>query len=92
VGLFTKTTINHVSNTDLEGINSHIVVIDTIGNKTLRIIKVYRCFNPIDNLSGRALFRTQQNIIKQAYTDNCILLEDFDLNGSTVHFAFQDKL
>jgi endonuclease/exonuclease/phosphatase family metal-dependent hydrolase len=82
VGIYTKTNINYVRRTDLEGLDSHLVIIDIQGKSILRLINIYRCFNPANNISARELFRAQLTLIKTAYIENCIVLGDFNLDWS----------
>ena len=51
VGLYISKDINYVCRTDLEGLNSHIVIIDITGESKLRVINVYRSFAPQDGES-----------------------------------------
>ena len=47
VGAYVRHEIKYKRRIELEGQNSHIVIIDvTEKNKTLRIINIYRSFNP----------------------------------------------
>jgi hypothetical protein len=34
---------------DLEGINNHLIIIDIDGEKTVRLINIYRSHKPRDN-------------------------------------------
>ena len=47
VGLYISKDINYVRRTDLEGLNSHVVIIDITGESKLRVINVYRSFAPL---------------------------------------------
>ena len=72
--------------TDLDGQNSGLVVIDVVLQSTVRIIGVYRVFNPPGNVTQHAYFTIQLNLIKQA-TENArnmkiIILGDFNLNDT----------
>ena len=63
---------------NLEGTNSHIVIIDLEGPITVkRIINVYRSFNPQNNVSARDKFKYQLEIIKSAMTQSTVLIGDF---------------
>ena len=66
----------------MEGINSHIVIIDVKCNKNLRLITTYRPFNPQNGVSPKDYFSYQMNQIRQAFTTNTILLGDFNLDIS----------
>ena len=51
VGVYISKTINYVRRTDLEGIDSSLIIIDLEGKCNTRIINVYRCFNPQGNVT-----------------------------------------
>ena len=55
VGLYISKDINYVRRTDIEGLNSHIVIIDITGESKLRVINVYRSFAPQDGESQQIL-------------------------------------
>ena len=46
VGFYISKDINYVRRTDLEGLNSHVIIIDITGESKLRVINVYRSFAP----------------------------------------------
>ena len=87
VGIYVNNTVDYTRRRDLESINSHIIVIDIKSNKELRIINLYRSFNPPNNAHPKTFFESQLHIIKNALNDNCILLGDFnlDLNMKGIH-------
>ena len=83
-GIYIKNIIKYIRRSDLEGQNSGLVIIDVELQSTVRIIGVYRAFNPPGNVTQHAYFTTQLNLIKQA-TENArnmkiIILGDFNLN------------
>ena len=82
VGIYINNNINYIRRYELEGLNSHIVIVDLAGIKELRIITVYRCFNPQNNMSAKEFFVYQLNVIKSALSSNCIVLGDFNLDLS----------
>ena len=79
VGCYVKSNLNYIRRTDLEGTNLHLLVIDIKSEHDLRIINIYRSFNPLVMTNARELFKTQLSLIKQAMTSNTILLGDFNL-------------
>lgn len=92
VGVYIKSNINYVRRMDLESDSLHVVVIDVKSASNLRIITVYRPFNPPGNVSAREFFNQQMCQIKKAYTQNTILLGDFNLDWSkkgTHDYAFK---
>ena len=49
----------------LEGVYSHLFIIDIEGSSAIkRIIKVYRSFNPQNNINARLKFKYQLELIK----------------------------
>ena len=57
VGLYISKDINYVRRTDIEGLNSHIVIIDITGESKLRVINVYRSFAPQVGESQQSKFK-----------------------------------
>jgi hypothetical protein len=80
VGVYIKSEINFVLRTEIEGVNQHIAVIDVIGTIRFRIINIYICFNPLNNVNARDFFNQQLNLIRTAYTENTFVLGDFSLD------------
>jgi hypothetical protein len=72
--------LNYDRRTELEGTDSHIVITDIKGTRNLRVRNIYRCFNPSNNLSQREFFIYQLGLISNAYSNNTILLGDFNLD------------
>ena len=70
----------------LEGVDSHLFIIDIEGSSAIkRIIKVYRSFNPQNNINARLKFKYQLELIKNAMTDKCVVIGDFNLNYDKIH-------
>ena len=93
VGCYISTSLNYVRRSDLEESDLHIVIIDIKSIKNLRIINVYRPFNPLIHVNPRTFFNNQLQIIRNAYTRNTILLGDFNLdwNKKGAHeYAFKN--
>jgi hypothetical protein len=80
VGIYLKSEINYVRRLYLEGSNLHLVIIDVRANKNLRIINIYRSFNPQDGQHPRTFFNNQLERIRIAMNSNTILLGDFNLD------------
>ena len=73
VGMFISNNVNYKRMHQLEGINSHIIIIDITDSCTVkRITNVYRCFNPQGNISARDKFIYQLQIIKNAHTKSIV--------------------
>ena len=81
-GIYISNTITYKRRTDLEGLNSHLVIIDIEGVKPYRIINLYRCFTPQEGIPAREKFNIQLDLINIALTRNTILLGDFNLDYS----------
>ena len=64
---------------ELEGKDSNVMIIDLLDERKTRIINVYRTFNPV-GMTARNKFLQQLKILKHAFTNNCIILGDFNLD------------
>ena len=51
----------------------------------LRIINIYRSFNPQNNVSPRDKFKYQIQLIKTAMTSDTVLLGDFNLDYKRIY-------
>ena len=81
VGIYIKNDIKYVRKYELEGTNSHILIIDVTNKfKTYRIINIYRSFSPQEGISAREKFRHQLGLIKEALTNETVLIGDFNLD------------
>jgi hypothetical protein len=93
VEMYIKSSLIHIRKYTLEGNDYHILIIDVKSEKDLRLIDLYRSFNPCGQLSPRQFFAYQLSLIKAAMTNNCILMGDFNLdwNMKGVHsYAFKN--
>ena len=79
-GIYLNKNINYKRRKDLEKKNSHIVIIDIVANKTIRVISVYRSFRPIDMTPG-IFFEVQLEILANAQCSSCYILGDFNLDA-----------
>ena len=84
VGVYLNKSVEYTRMFQLEGVDSHIIVIDVPNCAVRRIINVYRSFNPQNNVNARTKFKYQLEIIKNAMTDRCIVVGDFNLDYSKV--------
>ena len=82
VGVYVNERIKYRRRSDLEGTNSHIVILDIEGHKNLRIISIYRTFKPQENITAREKFNYQLNLIKIDLTPESILLGDFNIDDA----------
>ena len=86
VGFYIKNCIKYERKRELEGTDSHLIVIDVDNAKhdNKRIINLYRSFNPILE-TAKDLFLKQLNLIKTAFTNGCVILGDFNLDYKMRH-------
>jgi hypothetical protein len=80
VGCYVNADLSYIRRPDLGGLNSHLVILDIMGPTTLRIINIYRCFKPKNNISEMEFFKYQVDLIHSAYTNNTIVLGDISLD------------
>jgi exonuclease III len=79
VGVYINFNINYTRQINLEGHNSHLVIMDIEGHKKLRIINIYRPFNPQNAIPPKEFFVHQMELIRIASTNKTIVLGDFNL-------------
>ena len=82
VATYIRNTIKYRRRKDLEQENGHLIIIDIGTTKQLRVINIYRPFNPT-NLTEKAFFLQQLNTINGIITKHTILLGDFNLDLNT---------
>ena len=79
-----KKEIDYVRRSDLETVDTSVVIVDVNLVVDYRIINVYRSFNPPHGLTQKAAFAQQLNLIKKATTNlkgrEIIILSDFNLD------------
>ena len=80
VGIYINAKIKYTRQSALEGKNSHVVIIDIIEPSNLRIINIYRSFNPPTPHTPRSFFSYQISLVKAACTSSSIVLGDFNLD------------
>jgi hypothetical protein len=81
MGIYVRQKINYVRRFHyLEGMDSQIVIIDVKYTWDLRIIKIYRRFNPQGGMHPKDLFSYQINVSRAAMTINTVFLGDFNLD------------
>ena len=84
MGIYVKSNIETIRRSELEGINSNLVIIDIRGEQNFRLINVYRCFNPTNGMCAKQFFIYQLGLIKAAFIKNTILLGDFNIDANIV--------
>jgi endonuclease/exonuclease/phosphatase family metal-dependent hydrolase len=82
VCVYKSNHLKYVRRTDLEGVNAHLVIVDIKVSVGLRIINIFRCFNPQEGITPKEKFLIQLNLIKSAITQHTILLGDFNMDYS----------
>jgi endonuclease/exonuclease/phosphatase family metal-dependent hydrolase len=93
VGCYINLSIDYTRRRDLEEKGLHLIILDVKSHKNVRLINVYRPFNPRNGMNPREFFNRQLNIIRRSYTKNTIILGDFNLdwNMNGVHnYAFRN--
>ena len=78
--IYIKNGIRYNRRYDLEGNNSHLVIIDVKAEVDTRIINLYRCFTPQDGSTARQHFQIQLDLIKGSYVPKSIVLGDFNID------------
>ena len=85
VAIYIKNSISYQRRVDLEKENLHIIILDVESSPPVRIITIYRTFNPQCGCTPRDNFRKQLNTISNATTTSTILLGDFNLDENKRH-------
>ena len=80
VGIYVNNAIDYVRRSDLERVDCHVIIIDVGPNPCLRVINMYRSFNPPNNQDARTFFFNQLQLIKHAITRNTLVMGDFNLD------------
>jgi hypothetical protein len=68
--------MKYVRRSELEEVDCHIVILDISSKPDLRIINLYRSFNPPNNMSARDFFNIQLQTVKRAITNNTVIIGD----------------
>ena len=79
-GIYITNEKSYTRRQDLEGNNSHLVIIDINDQHKTRIINVYRSFNPPMGLTQKTFFEMQVELIKIATNPQTIIIGDFNLD------------
>ena len=79
-GIYIKNNISYKRRKDLEGVDSHLVIVDIVCMNKYRIINIYRSFNPQNGKSAKENFCYQLSLIKMASNLNTVILGDFNLD------------
>ena len=80
-GIYIRRDVRYKRRHDLEEPNYHIVIIDVMCNVNMRIINLYRSFRPQGMVSPDTFFSNQLRIIKNALSNNCYIMGDFNLDA-----------
>ena len=80
VGTYINSSMKYVRRSELEEVDCHIVILDISSKPALRIINLYRSFNPPNNMSARDFFNIQLQTVKRAITNNTVIIGDFNLD------------
>ena len=79
-GIYIKNNVSYKRRNDLEGVDSHMIIVDIICMNRYRIINIYRSFNPQNGKSAKENFCYQLSLIKRAFNQNTVILGDFNLD------------
>ena len=92
IACYISTSINYQRRLDLEQENNHVMIIDILTEKRLRIFNIYRSFKKQENRTSREIFRSQLELIKQHSTSCMIIVGDFNLDENKIYtenYAFK---
>ena len=91
--MYIKREIQYIRRADLEGVDSHIIVIDIPDQKksSYRLINIYRSFNPQGGHTPTSLFNYQLDLIKLAFNSNTLLIGDINLDHEKRHDVTYSK-
>ena len=86
VCVYIKENLKFLRRTDLEVVNTHVMVIDIECRSgiTKRLINLYRSFNPIGH-SAKNFFIKQVDLISQAFDNNTVMMGDFNLDYNRIN-------
>ena len=88
-GILIHNSINYERKTNLEELNTNMVIIDVNGDVEYRIITIYRSFAPERDTTPTENFLNQLRIIKKAITDSPskthIILGDINLDYNKIY-------
>ena len=93
VAMLIKSNLKFTRKNNLDGTNSNIMIVDIIHSVTTRVINIYRSFAPQNNVKQREKFRYQLGLIKEAMTQNTIILGDFNIDDGKrfdVNYAYKN--
>ena len=92
-GIYLRKDVSYTRRHDLEISDCHIVIVDIIADKKIRIINMYRSFHPPGGVPVGDFFKKQLQIVKNAICDNCIVMGDFNLDdGPDLRPDYSNKI
>ena len=84
LGMYIKNGVDYSRKDELEGLGNGLIIVDVKLQTSIRIIGLYRIFNPPGNVTQHGYFMAQLQLIKTAAEQRgdkkLILLGDFNLN------------
>ena len=80
VAIYIKNTVHYKRREEFEGENLHLIILDFETSPPVRIITIYRTFNPQSAITPRENFKRQLNAINLATNNSTIILGDFNLD------------
>ena len=81
IGTYINDSIKYERRDEMEGLDSHITIIDTQNGKknNKRLINIYRSFN-LNGESAKELFIRQLSVIKNAFNNETVIMGDLNLD------------
>ena len=102
LGMYIKNGVDYSRKDELEGLGNGLIIVDVKLHTTIRIIGLYRIFNPPGNVTQRGYFTAQLQLVKNAAEQRgdkkLVLLGDFNLNEAMKfnndysHKSYYDEL
>ena len=80
VATYIKNNLSYIRRSDLESPDLHLIILDLKTKNKVRLITIYRTFNPQDDSTAREFFRKQLRAINEATVETTILMGDFNLD------------
>jgi hypothetical protein len=80
VGIYIKNTVKYLRKFEMVGEDSHLMIVDIKAKTSIRLINIYRCFNPQEGISAKAKFLIQLDLISKAVVPNMFIVGDFNID------------
>ena len=80
VGIYIKNKVKYLRQFEMEGVDSHLMIVDIKAKTSIRLINIYRWFNPQEGISAKAKFLIQLDLISKAAVPNTFIVGDFNID------------